>query len=259
MVDYSFSLEVFEHFLLVLVRIVSFVAVAPFFSIRGIPNMTKAGFAAVLSIMVLLVKEPAELSYVSVIGYAVAVIKELLVGLLLGFCTYICNSIILLAGNLIDMDIGLSMVSEFDPTMNTQITVTGNLYFYFYMTILLAINGHQFLMRALCDSFDVIPLGGAIFDMNDLFESIVLFFTNLFVLAFRIMLPVFAAMLILNVVLGVMAKVAPQMNMFAVGVQIKIITGFVILMAMIILFPQVVTIVADQMKINLRSITEGLL
>jgi flagellar biosynthetic protein FliR len=157
------------------------------------------------------------------------------------------------------MDIGLSMVSQFDPSMNTQVTVTGNLYFYFFMMMLLATNGHQFIIRALCDSFSLIPLGGAIFEWDVLLPGMVSFFTNLILIAFRIMLPIFSAILVMNVVLGIMAKVAPQMHIFSIGVQLKIIVGFVILMVMVTLFPQVVTLVVDQMRLNLRNFTEGMI
>ena len=259
MVNTAFSLVTFEHYLLILVRISMFVVIAPFFSLRGIPNLTKIGFSAILSIMILAAVEPPEVTYVSTIGYAVLVLREAVTGLLIGFATYICNSILLFAGNIIDMNVGLSMVSQFDPSMNTQVTITGNLYFYFFMMMLLATNGHQFIIRALCDSFDLIPLGGALFQWDSLLGSMVSFFTNLVLIGFRIMLPIFSAMLVMNVVLGVMAKVAPQMHIFSIGVQLKILVGFLILMVMVSLFPAVVTMVTDQMRINLRSITEGLI
>ncbi len=259
LVDVSFSLISFEHFLLILVRISLFVFVAPFFSLRGIPNLTKIGFSAILSIMILAAIDPTEVTYGSTIQYGILVVKEAMTGVLLGYATYICNSILLFAGNIIDMDIGLSMVSQFDPSMNTQVTVTGNLYFYFFMMMLLATNGHQFIIRALCDSFSLIPLGGAIFEWDVLLPGMVSFFTNLILIAFRIMLPIFSAILVMNVVLGIMAKVAPQMHIFSIGVQLKIIVGFVILMVMVTLFPQVVTLVVDQMRLNLRNFTEGMI
>ena len=86
----------------------------------------------------------------------------------------------------------------------------------------------------------------------------IVYMRNLFVLGFRIMLPVFAVMLTMNVILGIMAKVAPQMNMFSVGVQIKILVAFAVMYLMVFLFPEVVDMITEQMKLNLRNVAGGL-
>ena len=81
--------------------------------------------------------ERPQLSYVSAVGFAVLVVKEGITGLLIGFAANICNSIVIFAGNLIDMDIGLSMATEFNPSMNSETTVTGNFYYYVVLVLLL--------------------------------------------------------------------------------------------------------------------------
>ena len=75
----------------------------------------------------------SQVEYTGLIGYAVIVLKEGITGLLIGLAANVCNSIILFAGNIIDMDIGLSMATEFDPINNAQVTLTGNLYNYFIL------------------------------------------------------------------------------------------------------------------------------
>ena len=75
----------------------------------------------------------SQVEYTGLIGYAVIVLKEGITGLLIGLVANVCNSIILFAGNIIDMDIGLSMATEFDPINNAQVTLTGNLYNYFIL------------------------------------------------------------------------------------------------------------------------------
>ncbi len=211
-----------------------------------------------LSIMLMSVLNVKEISYVSVIGYGVLVCREALTGFILGYAASICNSIVLFAGNIIDMDIGLSMATEFDPTMNTQVTITGNIYYYFTLLLMLIGNVHQFLLRSLVDSFSLIPLGGAVLDRDHLLASMIYFMRNLFILGFRIMLPIFATILVMNVVLGIMAKVAPQMNMFSVGVQIKILAGLAVLYLCVFLFPEVVALLTEQIKVNMRNFAGGL-
>lgn len=260
MVNYTFDLYQIEYFLLILVRISCFIFTAPFFSMRGVPNLTKIGFSALLSLLMLetMGANTFEASYTGVIGYAVLVFKEAITGLVLGFAAQIANSIVIFAGNVMDMDIGFAMVTEFDTSMNTQVTITANMYYYFVLLLLLVGGAHRFLIRALADSFSLIPLGGAVFRRDVLLQSMIAYMRNLFVIGFRIMLPVFSVMLVMNVVLGIMAKVAPQMNMFSVGVQIKILAAFAIMYLMVFLFPEVVEMIYDQMRVNLRNFAGGL-
>lgn len=258
MVNYTFDLYSIEYFLLILVRISCFVFTAPFFSMRGVPNLTKIGFSAIMSIMMLGTLTPNEAAYSGVIGYAILVFKEAITGLLLGFSASIANYIVLFAGNVMDMDIGFAMVTEFDISSNSQITITANMYYYFTLLLMLVGGTHRFLIRALADSFSLIPLGGAVFRRDVLLQSAIVYMRNLFVLGFRIMLPVFAVMLIMNVILGIMAKVAPQMNMFSVGVQIKILAAFAVMYLMVYLFPEVVDMISEQMRVNMRNFAGGL-
>lgn len=260
MVNYTFDLDVIEYFLLILVRISCFIFTAPFFSMRGVPNQTKIGLAGILSFMMIstLGVDSYQATYASVIGYAVIVFKEAITGMLLGFSAYICSAIVQFAGNIIDMDIGFSMVTEFDPSMNTQITITANMYYYFTLLFLLVGGMHRYLIRALCDSFTLIPVGMSEFRSDVLLEAMLRYMRNLFVLGFRIILPVFAVMLIMNVILGIMAKVAPQMNMFAVGIQLKLLLGFFVLFVTIGLLPYVSDFVYTEMKKIMVSIIEGM-
>lgn len=94
-----------------------------------------------------------ELTYASVVGYAVVVIKEGITGLLIGYAASICNSIVLFAGNIIDMDIGLSMSTEFNQDMGTETTLTGNLYYYLVLLLLITSDFYTYLVRAVTDSF----------------------------------------------------------------------------------------------------------
>lgn len=256
--EFTFDLINFEYFLLIMVRIATFVFVAPFFGQQGVPNQTKIGFSGLLAIMVLYAVPPVEETYFSALGFGILVFKEAITGLLIGFAAYLCNSIILFAGSTIDMDIGLSMASQFDPTMNTQVSITGNLYLYFMFLMMIATNMHQFILRAVVDSFTVIPLGGAQLEPDFLLTVMINYITNVFVIGFRIFLPVFATILIMNVVLGIMAKVAQQMNMFSVGIQLKILAGLFVLYIMIYLFPTVTTFVFEQMSDMMRQVVEGM-
>ena len=176
----------------------------------------------------------------------------------MGFAANICNSIILFAGNIIDMDIGLSMAQEFDPMTNSQVTITGNLYQYLLLLMMVVTNMHHYVLRALIDSYQVIPVNGQVFQWDSLAESMTTYMADSFVIAFRIVLPVFACMMILNCILGIMAKVAPQMNMFAVGMQMKVLLGLTVLVLTVMLLPGISDFVFKEMKRMIVSMIEGM-
>ena len=156
MLQYTFDISTFEYFLLILVRISCFVFVAPFFGAKEVPGRVKVGLSAFVAILVFFAVPMEHTAYTSEIGYAVLVLKEGITGLLIGFAAYICNSIILYAGTIIDMDIGLSMAMVFDPSTGSQVSITGNLYSYFVLLLLIVSNMHQYILRALVDSFSFI-------------------------------------------------------------------------------------------------------
>ncbi len=258
MINYTFSLVDFEILILILVRISCFVFIAPFYGTSNIPAQAKIGLSLVVSILIFGSVDQSAVTYTGVFGYAVIVLREGITGLLMGLAANVCNSIILFAGNIIDMDIGLSMAQEFDPMTRSQVTITGNLYQYFVLLLLLATNMHHYLLRALVDSYEVIPVNAQVFDWDSLAGSMVRYMTDMFVIAFRIVLPVFACIMILNCILGIMAKVAPQMNMFAVGMQMKVMVGLTVLFITVTLLPGIADFIFTEMKRMIVSMIEGM-
>ena len=258
MLEYTFSLANFEILILILVRISCFVYIAPFFGTKNAPSQAKIGFSFFVALLVYGFVDKTAIEYTGLIGYAIIVLKEGITGLLMGFAANICNSIILFAGNIIDMDIGLSMAQEFDPMTNSQVTITGNLYQYLLLLMMVVTNMHHYVLRALIDSYQVIPVNGQVFQWDSLAESMTTYMADSFVIAFRIVLPVFACMMILNCILGIMAKVAPQMNMFAVGMQMKVLLGLTVLFLTVMMLPGISDFVFKEMKRMIVSMIEGM-
>lgn len=258
MVNYSFSLDNLEYFLLIFVRISCFVYVAPFLGQSEVPRQVKIGLSAFTSLLLYNVLQRPELNYTDVIGYAVIVFQEGITGLLIGFSANICNSIVLFAGNIIDMDIGLSMATIFNPETNSDSTISGNFYQKIIILILIASNMHLYILRAIGDSFSVIPMGGTQFNWQHIADTLGTYMCDMGVIGFRIYLPFFACVMILNCILGIMAKVAPQMNMFAVGMQLKVLVGFAVMFLTVILLPDAADFISDEMKKMVVMIIEGL-
>lgn len=243
----SFTVEHLEFYLLILIRIASFVVSAPIYSYQTIPMKVKLALSLVLSLVAIQTVPVVELEYVGIIGYSVLVMKESVVGLILGFMCNICIYIVSFAGHLIDMEIGLSMANMFDPLTRIQVSVTGNIYNYLVMLVMVVTNMHHYVLRAILDTFRYFNIGQAVFSGN-LVEIAVQFMANYFMIGFRIILPVFACMLIINVVLGVLSRAAPQMNMFVVGLQVKVLVGILVLMIILPTLPTVTEFVFDHMQ-----------
>lgn len=260
MINYSFSLTDIEYFLLILVRISMFVYLAPFYGMRGVPNQVKIGLSFFVSVLLFHATGPHEaLAYNTVWGYGMIVAKEALTGLILGFGVSICTSIVAFAGRIIDMETGLSMVNLMDPTTREMSSMSGVFYQYMVTLILMVSGMHRYLLQALAETYVLIPVNGAVFRSDKLLETMLLFLKDYILIGFRICLPVFAVMLLLNAVLGIMAKVSPQMNMFAVGLQLKVLVGLCVLFITVRMLPGIADFIYTEMKQTMVAFVESIM
>ncbi|WP_310605455.1 flagellar biosynthetic protein FliR [Anaerosporobacter sp.] len=254
----DFAVEDIEVFLLILVRISGFVYTAPFLSQNSVPRRVKVGLSAFLALVIFSSVKGIQLEYTGVIDYAILIVRELITGVLIGFCSNICVTILAFAGQMIDMEIGFSMVTQFDPASRMQTTITSSLYTYTVMLIMLLSDMHLHLFKAILDTFELVPLGHTVFSAG-LYDVALKFITDYFIIGFRIVLPVFASILIVNIVLGILAKVAPQMNMFVIGMQLKVFIGLFVLLFIVGLMPQVTDFIFSEMKSIIQMVVENLI
>lgn len=260
MIDLSFSMYELEYFLLILTRVSCFVFVAPFFSLNNTPRHVRVVLSVFTAGLLYQTLTPAPaVEYQTITGYSVIVLKEAIVGLLLGLGTSMCSAIVNFAGHIADMETGLSMVTLMDPATRESTSITGVYYQYVVMLMLIVSGMYRYLFGALADTFILIPVNGAIFQMDSLMASMVKFLGNYIIIGFRICLPVFCVILLLNAVLGVLAKVSPQMNMFAVGIQLKILVGLSILLLSASMLPDAANFIFQQMKEIIVAIVGGMM
>lgn len=260
MIDYTFSMYEMEFYLLVFVRVTCFIFTAPFFSLNNTPKRVKVVVGIFLSYLLYQTIQPHErVVYETVLEYAVIVMKEAVAGLIIGLSAGLCNSIVLFAGRLVDMEIGLAMASEYDPTTKENTSVTGLFYQYMVLLLLVVTDMHHYLLRALAETFTLIPVNGAVLHSDKLVESVIMFMSEYINIGFQICLPVFCVMLITNCILGIMAKVAPQMNMFAVGMQIKLLMGLGVMFLTVGMLPYISDFVFKEMKTMMVSFVEAMM
>ena len=231
MLSTSFSIYHLEFYLLIFARIAGVVSVAPIYGTRGVPRRVRVGFGICIALVVASATEYTPLNYTTLIGFTVLLVKELLLGLSVGLASNLCLTIINLSGMFIDREI--------DPTTNTSITISADLYNYLVLLIMLCSNMHHFILRAICDSFQVIPVGGINLQEEALQTLALTFIEEYFLVGFQIALPIFISITLCNVVLGILAKTAPQMNMFSVGIELKLLLGLIVMMVTVMFLPNI--------------------
>ena len=230
MVDFNTVVENYDAILLVLVRMSGLFILSPVFGRQNMPALFKVGFAFFLTLIyVSAAGNSLAVDYQdSIVLYVVFVMKELAVGIIMGYVTYIIMSGIYLAGQIIDNQIGFGYANVLDPITNIQVPLTSNFYYTYIILIFLLINGHHMIIRALFYSYEVISLGQLTFS-SDVISELGGLMADMFGIALRLAAPIIAAIFIADVVLGVLSKTIPEMNVFMLGMPIKVFLGLIVI------------------------------
>lgn len=247
----------FPAFLLIFVRITSFFLMIPIFSYRTIPTQFKVGLGFFLALIMFWGMEVPVFEIDT--AYYLLIIKEAFVGLLIGFCANMLFSAVQMAGGLMDFQLGFAIANVIDPQTGAQSPLTGQYLTVTALFFLLATNGHHLLLDGIFYSYQFIPLNQPWIPFGDgnLMEYIVKTFGLMFSIAFQMSIPVVGSIFLVDVGLGIVARTVPQLNIFVVGVPIKIIAGLIILFivmgvlmgAVSELFSTILTTMRDLMKL----------
>ncbi len=247
MFETSFSIYNLEFFLAVLVRIVGAVSTAPVFNSRSVPARVRLFLACSVALLVVGTMEYEPLPYTTTFGFTAILLKELVVGLSIGIMSSVAMAMINMAGQFIDREVGFSMASTFDQVNGGMSTITADLYSYLVMLIMVLSGMHYYIITTLVDSFQVIPIGGALWDGDAIYILVLDLLRDYFIISIRICMPIFLAETLLNVVLGILAKASPQLSMFSIGMQLKVFVGLAVLFLTIGFLPDVTRYVYDAM------------
>lgn len=215
--------------LLIFIRMTAFLASAPFFSIRGGPPLAKGALGLILAILLFPVVGESPLNLEGgFLAFSLLIIQETFVGLILGYTTSLVFSAIRMAGQLIDLQIGLVMTGILDPHSGEQRTTMGQFLYVLGILLFLLMDYHHVLLRSLAKSFEVLPLGGVQWEGNGAYLLIEIF-SGTFALALKMAAPILAVLIIIDVSLGLVARTVPQLNVFMLGFPMKIGLGILML------------------------------
>lgn len=229
----SLILNKYQLFLLIAVRTSGIFIFSPFFSSQNIPNTMKVGLTFSISLILASII-PYELS-LSNGALSIIILKELSVGILIGFISYAIFSAFYVMGQIIDMKIGFGMVNVIDPQNRVQVPLMGNFYYTLSFLLLLGINGHHHIISALKDSYSYIPIGNFKFSEGTM-NLLVNILSKSFELGFKLSMPIVAIVFLTDIILGILSKTIPQMNVFVVGMPLKILIGLLIILISIPMF-----------------------
>ena len=240
-----------------LVRVACFTSIAPIFGHNSLNARMKISIAFSVSLILYQVVDVSLPEYTNVLGYTTLVLEEALVGLLLGFVAGLSMKALAIAGEFIDREIGFSMATTFDPNQG-MVTITGELYDKIVCLVIMISNLHYYILSAAAQSFEPVPVGRIVPRPDVIYTSLIQFIVQMFMIGFRIAMPVFLGATMLNVILGVLAKSSPQMNMFAIGMQLKVFVGLFLLAVCIMFVPNIANYIMERMRDMIQTILGGL-
>jgi flagellar biosynthetic protein FliR len=227
--------QLLPSFLLIFCRITAFFAVAPIYSYRSIPNSFKVGLAVFISLLITsAMGVQDELIFNG--GYIMLIMREILIGLMLGFTAYLMFTVVQVAGSFIDIQMGFGIVNVIDPMTGAQSPIIGNFKFFVAILLFLSVNGHHYLLLSIMRSYEWVPMDNRIYTKiadGTISTFMVDSFVKMFYLAFQLAAPLVATLFLVDVALGVLARTVPQFNVFVVGLPIKITVGFILLVLIV--------------------------
>ena len=232
-------------FMFVLIRTGSILLMAPVFGAMNVPMQVKLGLTLVLTLLLTPLAPPAAMPE-GLVNLATSVGGEILIGASIGLSVRFIFAGIEFAGQVASFQMGLSMASAYDPLSSSQSTIFGKMMSILTILVFLSVNGHLMVLMALQKSFDVIPPYGLALS-GGFIDAIVGFSKEMFVLAFKFSAPIVAILIFVNIALGIMSRIVPQINMFAIGFAITILVGFVMLAISLPVFETALTDVFDRM------------
>jgi flagellar biosynthetic protein FliR len=232
-------------FFLVVSRIFGMTLQTPFFNNKALPAQVRATLIVSLAIMYMLTVKPNPADYIvptNIFMFTLAMIKEVLVGVIFGFCAYITVAAIQAAGEIIDVQMGLSMVTLFNPQTKSQSSATGRLFYQIESMVFILAQGHLLLLSIFFSSFELLPIGKFAFNHPIALNQFILVAGKLFYIAAKMSLPLLVVLFLIDFSLGITNKVSPQINVLELMTAMKPTTGMLILL---ILCSTLVNVIGD--------------
>lgn len=240
--------------LLIFVRVSAFFVSVPFFSYRTIPPQLKIALALILSWMMCYTFNAEAIPIDG--NYILLILKEAIIGLMIGLVAYIILSAVQIAGGFIDFEMGFAMANIIDPQTGAQTPLMGQFFNFLILFVLLSTNGHHLILDGIFYSYQFLPIDQFFPNFGDenTIEFILKIFGSVFAIAFQMSAPIVASLFLVTIALGITAKTVPQLNIFVIGFPIKIAIGFLVLIISMGVMIEVMEKVIELMILSMRDL-----
>ncbi|BHH83384.1 flagellar biosynthetic protein FliR [Desulforhopalus sp. 52FAK] len=227
--DTLLPIEQFQAFLIVMSRVAGFVGAVPVFSSAQTPNQIKTGLAVMLSLLMFPIMEP-QIGPISLepITFGLLIVSEVLLGLLLGLVARLIFTAVEFGATVIGFQMGFAAANVFDPQNQRQVALISQFQNVFSILIFLAINGHYLFLQTAVRSYELLP-PGKLNLAGDAIPYLMELSSHMFALGVQFSAPVLTVLLLSGLILGILARVFPQLNVFLISFPINIGTAFIVI------------------------------
>lgn len=222
---FQLSFKELSLFFLILARVSVFFSLFPFFSSQAIPNLSKIGLALLVALALYPVVDlKGSVAPSSPVAMVRLTLGELVVGLMLGILLQVFFEGVRMMGEVVGFQTGFSITNILDPQNGVQVSVLSNMAYLMCVVLFLLLNGHHVLLNSIRESFEIIRVGTVGLSEKS-FEEILGKCGQMFAIAVKIGAPVIACLLLVNLALGIVTKMMPQMNVMIVAFPVQIVAG----------------------------------
>ncbi len=229
--EFIYSETIF--YLLTFLRISGLFFFTPFFSSKSIAMKIKLGLIFFIAFIIYpnIPKDISIIENITFFKFTALIVKELFIGGIIGYFLMLLFSIVQTASQLYSMGMGFGMVNVLDPISQIQLPILGQFNYLILLSIFLISGVHRKVLMILINSFYKFELGKLNYNYSNLAQEILENFAYYFLIAVKLALPILGVLFLIDIILGIMAKIAPQMNVFFIGMPLKMLVGFLFLIA----------------------------
>ncbi|SEH73136.1 flagellar biosynthetic protein FliR [Halobacillus karajensis] len=242
-------------FLLILVRVTSFFVTLPLFSYRTVPTRHKIAFSFFLAVMMYFTVPTPSLPIDS--EYFLLLLKEMGVGIAVGLLAYIILAAIQIAGGFIDFQMGFAIANVIDPQTGAQSPLIGQYLYMMTLLFILAVDGHHLMIDGVFYSYEWIAVDQFL-PLRD--ERWIVFviqsFNQMFVIAFLMAVPIVGCLFLVDIALGIIARTVPQLNVFVVGLPLKIFVALSVLVIAMTFYVMLIRNLFETMLMTMRELMQ---
>ncbi len=242
------AVENWTGFALIMMRMSGCIFFNPILGRRNFPATFKVGIVLALTLMIFTYSEVNVKEATTTFGYMWPLLKEFGVGYVMGFVVTLFTYVIIFGGEFIDVQMGLSMAKVYDPQSNISMSISGTFYNILFTFLFFASNGHITMMSFFLTLGDIIPYGGVAYN-PDMPMAIIDLFCLCTILGIKLAMPILAVEFLLEMGVGILMKAIPQINVFVVNIQAKVLIGltmlFIIYTPMVTFLEQLITLIFD--------------